>query len=386
MHGPLTINDRRYGWPQSPLVVVCLDGSSYTYIRAAIDAGVAPYLQSLVAAGSCRLADAAMPSFTNPNNLSIVTGVPPARHGICGNFFLDRESGRAVMMNDPSFLRVETIPGAFSRAGAKVVVITAKDKLRLLLGAGLAGECASAEQDGVPVYSARLSEHVLERGAATLRSAAPDLLYLSTSDFVQHAHPPGSADANRYYAVVDRCLADIDHTAATLVVTADHGMSAKTDRDGRPRIVFLQTLLDEWLGAGAATVILPITDPYVAHHGSLGSFATIYLADSVGLDVVANRLGGLPGIELAIDRDSACRRFELPPDRTGDVVVCADGNTVVGTRPEDHDLSALHGPLRSHGGLAEREVPMLTNRPELFPADDRRLRNFDAFWLGLSEA
>jgi phosphonoacetate hydrolase len=375
------VNDRDYGWPQQPLVVICLDGSSFEYIGGAIEAGVAPYLASLVAAGSYRMADAAMPSFTNPNNISIVTGVPPARHGICGNFFLDRQSGRAVMMNDPSYLLAETIPGAFSRAGAKVVVITAKDKLRTLLGVGLDGMCLSAEQDGQPVYSARLSEYVLDRGVDTLRTSTPDIMYLSTSDFVQHANPPGSPEANRFYAVVDRSLCELDRLGATLIVTADHGMRGKTDPDGRPRIVFLQSLLDEWLGAGSSDVILPITDPYVGHHGSLGSFATVYLKSGDPW-LVVERLRGVGGIELALSGDAACRQFELPVDRTGDVVVCADSETVIGTRPEDHDLSALHGPLRSHGGLAEREVPLLTNRPGLLPSGDRRLRNFDAFWLG----
>ena len=71
-------------------------------------------------------------------------------------------------------------------------------------------------------------------------------------------------------------------------------------------------------------------------------------------------------------------------DRTGDIVLCADRDTVLGTRPGDHDLSALRGPLRSHGGLAEREVPMLFNRP-LDRETAHRLRNYDAFWVGLND-
>ena len=185
------VNDRDYRWPVKPLVVVCLDGSPFEYLRLAIAAGVTPYLESLVARGFVRMVDAAMPTFTNPNNLSIVTGVPPSRHGISGNFFLDPETGAAVMMNDASFLRADTIPAAFSRAGARVVVMTAKDKLRHLLGAGLDGLCLSAEQEGQPVYSALLSEHVLRRGAELMRSMKPDLMYLSTSDYVQHTHAPG---------------------------------------------------------------------------------------------------------------------------------------------------------------------------------------------------
>jgi phosphonoacetate hydrolase len=376
------VNDRDYRWPAKPLVVVCLDGSPFEYLRLAIAAGVTPYLESLVARGFVRMVDAAMPTFTNPNNLSIVTGVPPSRHGISGNFFLDPETGAAVMMNDASFLRVETIPAAFSRAGARVVVMTAKDKLRHLLGAGLEGLCLSAEQEGQPVYSALLSEHVLGRGVELMRSLTPDLMYLSTSDFVQHTHAPGSAEANRFYAVVDGHLAELDRLGATLVITADHGMQAKADAHGRPRVLFLQTMLDDWFGRGRTRVILPITDPYVAHHGSLGSFAMIYVTDASTVAGITARLGAVPGVEMVLTREDACRQFELPVDRTGDVVICADGATVLGTAPADHDLSVLRAPLRSHGGLAEREVPMLCNHS--LPDDDRRLRNYDAFWVGLN--
>jgi phosphonoacetate hydrolase len=380
----LRINDRDYLWPAKPLVVVCLDGSPFEYLRQAIAAGVTPYLESLVARGLMRLADAAMPTFTNPNNLSIVTGVPPARHGISGNFFLDRETGVAVMMNDASFLRAGTIPAAFSQAGATVVVMTAKDKLRNLLGAGLRGVCLSAEQEGQPVYSALLSEHVLRRGAELMRSLTPDLMYLSTSDYVQHTHAPGSPEANRFYGAVDEHLAALDRLGATLVITADHGMHAKADAQGEPRMVFLQTVLDDWFGPGSTTVILPITDPYVAHHGSLGSFATAYVSKDGDVAAIVERLRAVPGLEMVLTREDACRQFELPADRMGDVVICADRDTVIGTRPADHDLSVLRAPLRSHGGLAEREVPMLFNQPLHDEGSGNRLKNYDAFWIGLN--
>jgi len=365
-------------------VVVCLDGSSSDYLAEAFAAGVAPYLRSLATRGFSLTVDAAMPTFTNPNNVSIVTGVPPARHGITGNFFLDPRTGRAVMMNHASFLRADTILAAFSQSGANVVAITAKDKLRLLLAAGLTGVCVSAENEGQPVYSARLSEHVLERGVELMRSSRPDLTYLSTSDYVQHTYPPGSPEANRFYGVVDGHLAELDRLGATLVVTADHGMRAKADEDGRARIVFLQTVLDEWFGAGTTTVILPITDPYVAHHGSLGSFATIHVRSTHITSSLIERVSEVPGIDVVLEREAACARFDLPADRIGDVVVCADARTVIGTRPSEHDLSALRAPLRSHGGLAEREVPMLGNAPIGGTGRERRFRNYDAFWIGLN--
>src|SRR3954463_4224175 len=138
-NAPINVNGRTYRWMAQPLVVVCVDGCEPDYITQAMQAGRAPYLRELCAKGASYLADAVVPSFTNPNNLSIVTGTPPSVHGICGNYFYDRDTGTEVMMNDPKYLRAETILAAFSKAGARVAVVTAKDKLRRLLGKGLEG-------------------------------------------------------------------------------------------------------------------------------------------------------------------------------------------------------------------------------------------------------
>jgi phosphonoacetate hydrolase len=374
--GEITVNGRTYRRPARPVVVVCLDGSAMEYIDRAIGAGLAPYLRSLAEPTSFRLVESALPSFTNPNNVSIVTGVPPSVHGIGGNFFLDRASGKTVMMNDASYLRAETILAAFSRAGARVAVVTAKDKLRRLLGHGVTGRCVSIEAGGTEVYSAALSERALAEGARLLQSSPPDLMYLSTSDYVQHKHAPGDAEANRFYGAIDRSLAEIDRLGATLVITADHGMRAKADAAGQVRALFLQDVLDGWLGADAARVVLPITDPYVLHHGALGSCAMVYLAAPETADALAGRIQALAGIDVAAGRDRACRQFELPPDRTGDLVVFSDGDTVIGTRPADHDLSALDAPLRSHGGRQEQTVPLFANRG--IRGDGPR-HNYDAF-------
>jgi phosphonoacetate hydrolase len=385
----VTVNGRTYGWPARPLVVVCLDGSAFEYIDRAIVAGVAPFLRALVSSGFFRLVHSALPSITNTNNASIVTGVPPAVHGIIGNFFLDRDTGQAVMMNDASFLRAQTILSAFSRAGARVAIVTAKDKLRRLLCHGVDGPCMSIEAKGVEVYSAELSERTLAESVALLESAAPNIMYVSTSDYVQHKHAPGDAAANRFYGAIDRSLAAIDRLGATLVVTADHGMQAKADAAGRVRAVFLQEVVDDWLGRDTARVVLPITDPYVRHHGSLGSCAMVYLGAAPGIveaPAVVERINGLRGIDVAVAHAEACRRFDLPPDRTGDIVVFADAETVIGTRSAEHDLSALDAPLRSHGGRAEQQVPMLANRRagDIAVGAKTQLHNYDAFDVGLN--
>jgi phosphonoacetate hydrolase len=236
-------------------------------------------------------------------------------------------------------------------------------------------------------------------------------MYLSTTDYVQHKAAPGTPLANDFVAMMDRHLARLDALGATIVLTADHGMNAKHGADGKPNVIYLQDVLDGWLGEepsapklpsvaaprggavglasgpapGRSRVILPITDPYVVHHGALGSFALVYLpaAEAQG---VAARIAALPGIECVLPREAAAERFELPADRLGDLVVVARRDTVLGTSASRHDLSGLDVPLRSHGGVSEQKVPLLVNRRIEAQPSGRRWRNFDAFDLGLNLA
>jgi phosphonoacetate hydrolase len=402
----VTVNGRTYRWPTAPVVVVCIDGSEPAYMQDAIAAGAMPWLARALPNGGEMLADCVVPSFTNPNNLSIVTGRPPAVHGICGNFFYDRDAHAEIMMNDPKYLRAGTIFEAFADAGARVVVITAKDKLRRLLGHKLSGICFSAEKSdettmaehGIdnaakfvgrpvpPVYSADLSEFVFAAGVRLMERDRPDLMYLSTTDYIQHKHAPGTPVANDFYRMMDGYLAALDDTGATIVLTADHGMNAKHGADGKPNVLYLQTLLDEWLGAGTARVILPITDPYVVHHGALGSFATAYLPNHADVPGILARLAARSDVDFALDRKDAAAKFELPEDRIGDIVLVTKRETAIGTSPDRHDLSGLDAPLRSHGGVSEQTVPLYCNRPVAGIEPDRRLRNFDAFDIALNHA
>ncbi|WP_180684541.1 phosphonoacetate hydrolase [Tepidicella baoligensis] len=409
MNNPVTANGRAYAWPQHPTVVICVDGCEPAYIEQAIAAGLMPNLKAMLARGTDLRADCVVPSFTNPNNLSIVTGVPPAVHGICGNYFIDPASGEEVMMNDPTFLRCGTLLAAFAAAGARIAIVTAKDKLRTLLGHGLPMDsgrvvCFSSEKAdrtsvaehgiadalgfvGLPlpsVYSAELSEFVFAAGCRLLESAPWDLMYLSTSDYIQHKHAPGTPVANAFYAMMDGYLGRLDALGATIAITADHGMKPKHDDAGRPNVVYLQPLLDEWVGADHCRVVLPITDPYVVHHGALGSFAVIHLTSLGDTSMVAARLRLVTGVNEVLERDEACVRFGLPPDREGELIVISESDWTLGTRPDRHDLSQLKEPLRSHGGTSEQRVPLLLNRRSEAPPADRKPRNFDAFSLALN--
>jgi phosphonoacetate hydrolase len=402
----VTVNGRSYNWPSAPLTVICCDGSEPAYMEIAMQQGLMPNLQRIIAKGENRRGHSVIPSFTNPNNLSIVTGRPPSVHGICGNYLIDPATGQETMMNDPKWLRAPTIFEAFQKAGAKIAMVTAKDKLRLLLGKGLvfdgtavafssekagkvnlkdngiADACALVGM-GVPdVYSAELSEFVFAAGVKLLAQMKPDLMYLSTTDYVQHKYAPGSQGANRFYAMMDKYLGELDKQGAIIVIVADHGMKDKHLPNGEPDVLYLQDVLDAKFGAGKTKVILPITDPYVVHHGALGSFATVYAYGPDVKDIMAV-IASQPGIDAVLDKAEGCARFELPEDRMGDVIVASGGpkgSKVLGTSASKHDLSGLNEPLRSHGGLTEQEIPVIANRK--FRNAPAALRNFDAFALG----
>ncbi|MGH8253554.1 MAG: phosphonoacetate hydrolase [Steroidobacteraceae bacterium] len=400
------VNGRGYRLPTQPSVVVCVDGCEPDYIAQAVAGGHMPWMKSVLASGASVIADCVIPSFTNPNNLSIVTGAPPAVHGICGNFLFDAANNVEVMMNDPKWLRAPSLLAALADAGCSVAVVTAKDKLRRLLGHNMRGVCFSAEKadqatlaehgiEGVvelvgkpvpDVYSAGLSEFVFAAGVRLMEKQRPDVMYLSTTDYVQHKYAPGSAQANDFYRMMDGYLAALDKLGCAIVVTADHGMNAKTRMDASPNVIYLQDQLDAWLGAGRSRVILPITDPYVVHHGALGSFATVYLPAGVDSVALAVRIRALPGIEWVLSRADAAARFELPPDRIGDLVVTGERSVVIGSAAARHDLTGLDAPLRSHGGISEQRVPLVMNRCITDLDATRRWRNFDAFEWVLNRA
>jgi len=403
----IDVNGRAYKWPSEPLVVICCDGSEVDYTEQAMADGLMPNLKKIIAKGENLMAKSVVPSFTNPNNLSIVTGRPPEVHGICGNYLIDPDTGKEVMMNDPKFLRAPTIFAKFQAEGAKIAVITAKDKLRLLLGNGLkfdgtavsfssekSDQCTLSDHGienvnamvgmEVPdVYSAELSEFVFAAGVKLLASMKPDLMYLSTTDYVQHKFAPGTDGANAFYAMMDKYLGELDAAGARIVLTADHGMRDKHLPDGSPDVLYLQDVMDDMLGKDAATVILPITDPYVVHHGALGSFATVYLPKGSNAEEIAAKVKALDGVDICMTNEEGCAYFELPRDRTGDLIVVSGGpqkTKVLGTSADKHDLSGLKVPLRSHGGVSEQGVPVMTNH-KLENAPEN-LRNFDAFFIG----
>ncbi|MDG1892276.1 MAG: phosphonoacetate hydrolase [Verrucomicrobiota bacterium] len=394
-------NEIEYHMPASPVVVVCLDGSADAYLDAALARDAMPNVKKMSLNGHRAQARSALPSFTNVNNASIVTGCPPSVHGICGNFFLDPDSGEEVMMNSARFLRSHTIMSIAAKAGRQVGVVTAKEKLRDIFAHELDGIAFSTEKAnqatlekhgiedvetmvGKPtphIYSGEASVYVLEAGVALLRSGRSDFLYLSTTDYMQHTYEPEQPESIEFYRQLDTQIGLLLALGARVGITADHGMNAKQTVDGNPNVIYLQTELTHAFGNGFS-VILPITDPYVVHHGALGSFAVIHTPKGTAPDAIAQWCQQRQGITEVYDKETAASKLQLPADRLGDLVVMSGRDVVIGRTPADHDLSALKVGLRSHGGRYEEMVPFIFSHP-LKHAYKRKIigdpRNFQIF-------
>lgn len=384
----IELNGVGYRWPSRPVVVVCIDGGDPAYFERGVKDGIVPNVGRFMKKGFAAVAQGDVPSFTCPNNMSIATGSAQSVHGISGNFYLDPETGEAVVMTGPELLRSRTVMAEFSRHGGKVVSITAKDKLRQQLGKDmdLAGgsinfsaeraDTCSLEEHGIEdvlefagrplphMYSPELSLFVLEAGLKLLEQRGPDIMYLSLTDYIQHKYAPGAPEADRYYRNLDELFGRLDASGAVVALTADHGMNDKSNPDGSPRVIWLQDILDVHFGKGTSTVICPITDRFVAHHGALGGFVRVYCQGSLDPHDVMRVAKSLPGIEAVHDKGTAARLFDLPLDREGDVTVISRVDTCIGAAEVDHDLSGLKGyRLRTHGGISESKVPFILNYP-----------------------
>jgi phosphonoacetate hydrolase len=395
-----TVNGRSYHAGPAPIAVICIDGCADEYISTADAMRGLPNFQRMARAGYRGMARGALPSFTNVNNCAIVTGTPPSRTGIGGNYILDPVSGEEVMTNTAAHLRNDTILAAAARAGRKVAMVTAKEKLRRLLAKDLVGIAFSSEfasqatmaEHGIEqvealagptpaIYSGEASLYVLRAGVKLLAAGRADFLYLTTTDYMQHTYAPDAPEVLDFYQQLDALVGQLLDLGAVVGITADHGMNAKCDLAGQPRVLHLESLLNAQFGAGFR-VICPITDPYVAHHGALGSAVTVYCPPVCDRATVGRWIAAQTGVTEVHDHASAVAKLELPPEHVGDFFVMSGRDWVLGRTPAHHDLAHLPGTLRSHGGRYEEMVPLLVSHP--LTARHRLLamgdpRNFDIF-------
>ena len=396
-----SVNGRSYSLPARPIVVICVDGCGDEYLSTSLAQGRMPHLERVIPQGYRGMVRGALPSFTNVNNASITTGMPPKVTGFGGNFFIEPETGEEVMMNSSKYLRCGTILAAAANAGRKVAMVTAKNKLLDILSHELDGIAFSSEFAnqaetethgisgveelvGLPtpkIYSGEASLFVLAAGATLIERGRADFLYLSLTDYMQHKYAPHTLESLDFYESIDKEIGRMLELGAILGITADHGMNQKDKADGEPNVIFLESLLDQQFGKGNK-VICPITDPYVVHHGSLGSEVMVYLQDPSQTAEIADWVFQLDGITEVHNRESAVKKMELPGDRIGDLIVMSARDVVIGRNPEYHDFSLIQGGLRSHGGRYEEMVPMVVTEPlndEYMAKAAGDPRNFDVF-------
>lgn len=321
----------------------------------------------------------AMPAVTNVNNVSIITGCPPALHGITANYYLDRAAGQGIYMEAADFVLMPTIFEQATRSGHRSALVTAKDKLRTLLERG-ATEVISAESppawlvEGIgqppPILSVEVNHWLFQAAVALCQVRPPDLLHLSTTDYAQHMHAPESDESKANLAALDHLLDVLLNSGPEfdVVITADHGMVAKTHGLDLGRIL---------VAAGIAAEAVPIIkDRYVAHHQNLGGAAYIVVENLCQVDEAAALLQEEHGAESVWTRDEAAERFQLYPDRIGDLFVVATEESVFGDLQSPRESVSV----RSHGGLHTRSVPIIAYGPGV-PAEPFSCNYRAATWI-----
>ena len=395
-----SVNGRDYHPPAVPIAVICIDGCADEYLSVSLARGAMPNVARMLENGHRSLVRGALPSFTNVNNSAMVTGCPPCETGIGGNYIIDPSTGEEVMTNSSKFLKPETILAAAANAGRRVAMVTAKDKLRELLSKNLNGIAFSAERadevtlevNGIEdvvsaigpkpaIYSGDASVYALKAGVHLIATGQADFCYLTLTDYMQHRYAPEAPESIEFHRQLDEQIGRLLELGCIVAATADHGMNAKCDLDGKPNVVYLESELNRQFD-DQFTVICPITDPYVVHHGALGSAVTVYLPAASDPAAVAEWILSLRGVAEVYDRKMAVKKLELPEDRIGDLFVLSTRDYVIGRTPEHHDLGQLAGQLRSHGGRYEEMVPMLLSLPlneAYYRKSQGDPRNFDIF-------
>lgn len=198
------------------------------------------------------------------------------------------------------------------------------------------------------IYTIEVNHWLLSAARDILRHHHPDFLYVSTTDYVTHTYPPESDQARRNIREIDRLIGDIVNTATDLemVVTADHGMNAKS-RGLDPEAILAARGI-------AARVIPIIKDRHVVHHRNFGGADYVYLNDPETEEQVSAILREEKGIEAVLTREAAARMYHLHPERIGHLFLLDDRETVFGDLPEPREELQV----RSHGSLHEREIPI----------------------------
>ena len=335
-------------------VIMCIDGLGPEYL----DMGHAPTLEEVGRKGFACQGRAMMPTVTNVNNVSMVTASYPEVHGITSNYRWDSSSNQGFYVESAEHILAETIFQRTARLGGASILVTSKDKLRTLLGDGATHSISSERPpawvvDAVgpppPIYSLEVNAWAVDAASHALAQCPAEVAYVATTDYAMHTYPPGSEPAQHHLSLLDEAIGRLldAHGDVRLLVTADHGMSAKE------RMVDVGR---ELARAGVKAMAVPvIKDRYTVHHSNLGGSIYVHLEDAAQADEAVAFLQGVPGVDEALTRCEAAARFRLRPEGIGDLMALGAGDTVFGSLDEVE----MPPGLRSHGSLHEEAVPIL---------------------------
>ena len=338
------------------IFILCIDAGSHDYLAASD----IPNIQKLAEAGFYQHANAVIPSVTNVNNVSIATGTFPETHGITTNYHVDRTTGKGEFIEDNRFLLAPTLfeVAKTSKFADKTALFVTKKKLLRMLETGT--DIAVAAEDPPPeyiqtagpiepIYSVEINWWLLRAARETLRTHNPELVYCSTTDWVQHKYAPDADLSQQHLAELDKIIGDIidDEPEREIYITADHGMLEKTTALDPGRV-----LTDHGIPASAIPII---KDRYVAHHGNLGGAAYVFLENQADTTKAIQTLLNTPGVEEAYCAEDAACTFRLHRERIGDIFALADKKTVFG----ELEVSVEPTSVRSHGSRHESYVPII---------------------------
>jgi len=336
------------------VLIICVDGLGPDYLHKS----PSPNLDRMAAEGSFQIGQSVIPSVTNVNNVSIITGKPPSVHGITSNYYLDHTTGRESYMESAEYVLCPTVLQRARAQGMSTALLTAKQKLLRLLDTGADYSLSAEKPDkqmireigpAQDIYSPDINPWLFRALRLVLQERNPDVAYCSTTDGMMHKYAPDQEESIRHIQALDSILGEIidDNTDREVYLTADHGMSAKS------RGVDLEKALrSEGIEARAIPII---KDRYVAHHQNLGGASYIYLQDESLGEEALGILQSCVGVEAAYHCEAAARRFDLMADRIGDLFVLGDQQTVFG----QFETVEVPVAVRSHGSLHESAVPII---------------------------
>lgn len=341
--------------------VVLLDGFGTDYYERSH----MPTLKAWARDGFYKKIQGVMPSVTNTNLSGVCCGVYADEHGITGNSYWDPQTEQEQFMSDGNLLTSATLFQRAARFGIRSALVSSKQKTIGLLrqGADLAvgsqqppAEVIQRHGRAPDVYSADVNYWVWRVAVDIIKNQPRiGLLFVHTTDYPMHMHPPDASDSQAHLRSIDNYLKEAAEADPDLAffITADHGMNFKTT------VVDLQKALAA-RGRAVRVAISAERDQYPRHHGGFGGTSYVYLNAPTDAGKVANALREVPGVEEVLTRAEAARKYRLNPYRIGDLWVTATKDVVFGTASEERQ--GLAKGYRSHGSAHERDIPCIIYR------------------------